>query len=55
MKKLGETGAEEISFNLKSIKATEKIWIEVYLERGNGRNLKCEVTGPDYGGKVLNP
>lgn len=53
MKKLGETGTEEISFNLKSVKVTENIRIEVYLERGNGRNLGCEVTGPDYGGKVL--
>lgn len=53
MKKLGDTGEEEISFSLKSVRPTESLRIEVYLEKGNGRNMECEVTGPDYGGKVL--
>lgn len=53
MKKLGATMEEEISFNLTSMKMIDSIRIEVYLEKGNRRILECEVTGPDYGGKVL--
>jgi hypothetical protein len=53
MKKLGDTGEEEISFNLSSVKPIERIEIEVYLERGNGRNLECATTGPDYAGTTV--
>ena len=53
MKKLDVTGEEEISFNLSSDKPVESVRVEVYLEKGGGRNMECEVTGPDYGGKVF--
>ncbi|HZB89487.1 MAG TPA: hypothetical protein VE291_12555 [Terracidiphilus sp.] len=52
MKKLGETKEEEMSFDLSSVKGVETIPIEMYLEKGTERNLECEVTGPDYGGKI---
>jgi hypothetical protein len=54
MKKLGDTKEEEISFTLSSVKGIEIITVEVYLEKGNGCNLECALTGPDYvGSKVL--
>lgn len=53
MKKLDVTGEEEISFNLSSDKPVESVRVEVYLEKGGGRNMECEVTGPDYGRKVF--
>lgn len=52
MKKLGETGEEECSLSLSSVTEIDSIRIEVYLEKGTGKNLEWERTGPDYGGKV---
>ncbi len=52
LKKLGDTNEEEMSFDLSSVKEIETVQIEMYLEKGTGRNLECVVTGPDYDGKV---
>ena len=41
-----------MSFDLSSVKEIRTVQIEIYLEKGTGRNLECVVTGPDYGGKI---